>query len=451
MVLVVFKDHKKEQKMIKKTVFPIFMLLAAAFVFPGGSKESSVSSGGSTSEGLVEIVNEQTIRWPCIWVGTDSKASSIAALVKEFNTAHAGKIKIVIEESPNYDDYRDKIRTSVVVGSVPDFFTLDQVDMNAFLESDKLLDFGPYLDTAFESGFTPGIFDSVRDSSGKIKVIPYEKAVPVFIYNKALFAKAGYDHFPETFDELFILFDKLKALGIVPTSQMTAANAWTSQLWFSNIIVAIGGPDVLKKQDFNDPAWTKAAELIKTIYDKYTTSDAISAGASVAGGHYLNGQTAILANGTWYFGRLATEGIPGLAANSGVAATPAYTGGKGQAGGFAGSTLAFFAAANTRDPQKRTALVEWVKFLSRPENVKRISLNSGSLFHVNVDLGDDISPLLQQTLSLLNKAPYFTNHFDASLPLAVVNEFPQALSSLVSGDSTPDQFVARLKAAKDRY
>jgi hypothetical protein len=67
-----------------------------------------------------------------------------------------------------------------------------------------------------------------------------------------------------------------------------------------------------------------------------------------------------------------------------------------------------------------------------------------------VDLGNDISPLLKQTLELLNKAPYFTNHFDASLPLIVVNEFPQALSSLVTGAATPEQFVARLKAAKDR-
>jgi raffinose/stachyose/melibiose transport system substrate-binding protein len=175
-----------------------------------------------------ETSQEVTIRWPSIWVGTDSKAASIRELVQEFNGAYAGKINIVIEESPNYDDYRDKIRINITAGSFPDFFTLDQVDMNAFLASDKLLDFSPYLDSAFKSGFTAGIFDGITDASGKIKVIPYEKAVPVFIYNKSLFAKAGYDHFPDTYDELFQLFDKLFAQGITPTSQMTGANAWTS-------------------------------------------------------------------------------------------------------------------------------------------------------------------------------------------------------------------------------
>jgi raffinose/stachyose/melibiose transport system substrate-binding protein len=418
------------------------LILAGLFVAIAGAH----ARGAQDQEGA----REQVIRWPSIWVGTDSKTKSITSLVEQFNTANSGKIRIIIEESPNYDDYRDKIRTNVVAGSFPDFFTLDQVDMNAFLQSDKLLDFGPLLDSRFKSGITQGIFDSVTDASGKVKVIPYEKAVPVFIYNKELFAKAGYDHFPATYDELFALFDKLKALGITPTSQMTAANAWTSQLWFSNIIVAIGGPDVLEKQDFNDPAWVKAAETIKLLFDKYTTSDAIGASASVAGGHYLNGKTAILANGTWYFGRLANEGIPGLVDNSAVAVSPVYTGGKGKAGGFAGSTLAFFAAANTNDNQKKTAVWEWIKFLTLPDNVKTISLNSGSLFHVNVDLGNDISPLLRQTLALLDKAPYFAYHFDASLPLPVVNEFPQALSSLVSGESSPAQFVARLKAAKDR-
>jgi raffinose/stachyose/melibiose transport system substrate-binding protein len=420
---------------------PVFLLAALSI---------GVLFGCSKSKTATSAVTEQVIRWPCIWVGTDSKAASIAELTQEFNAAHAGKIRIVIEESPNYDDYRDKIRTNIAAGSFPDFFTLDQVDMNAFLASDKLLDFGPYLDSAFKSGFTPGIFDGVTDSAGKIKVIPYEKAVPVFIYNKALFAKAGYDHFPDTYDELFRLFDKLLALGITPASQMTGANAWTSQLWFSNIITAIGGPDVLIKQDFSDSAWVKTAEIMKTIYAKYTTSDAVGATANVAGGHYLNGETAILANGTWYFGRIEKEGIPGLYETSAAAASPAYTGGKGKAGGLAGATLAFFAAANTGNEEKKAAIVEWVKFLTNPENVRKISLSSGALFHVNVDLGGGISPLLKETLYLLDKAPYFTYHFDASMPLAVVNEFPQALSSLVSGDATPEQFVARLKAVKER-
>jgi raffinose/stachyose/melibiose transport system substrate-binding protein len=422
--------------------FPAVLLafLSLGIIFSCG-KQKSEGSG---------TIPEQTIRWPSIWVGTDSKAATVAELVQEFNNAQTGKIKIVIEESPNYDDYRDKIRTNIAAGSFPDFFTLDQVDMNVFLASDKLLDFSPYLDETFKSNFTAGIFDGITDVSGKIKVIPYEKAVPVFIYNKSLLAKAGYDRFPGTYDELFQLFDKLLALGITPTSQMTGANAWTSQLWFSNIIVAIGGPDVLKEQDFSDGAWLKAAETIKTIYDKYTTGDAVGASATVAGGHYLNGKTAILANGTWYFGRIEKEGIPGLYENSAAAASPAYAGGKGKAGGFAGSTLAFLAAADTGNGEKKKAVVEWIRFLAKPENVRKLSLNSGALFHINVDLGDGISPLLKETLDLLDKAPYFTYHFDASLPLTAVNEFPQALSSLVSGESTPEQFVARLKAAKDR-
>jgi raffinose/stachyose/melibiose transport system substrate-binding protein len=434
---------RKKEKIVEK--FSKFLVVLLASLSLG-----MLFSCGKQKSAQAEPPPEQTIRWPSIWVGTDSKAAVIAELVQEFNAANAGKIKIVIEESPNYDDYRDKIRTNIAAGSFPDFFTLDQVDMNAFLASDKLLDFSPYLDDAFKSNFTVGIFDGITGGSGKINVIPYEKAVPLFIYNKSLLAKAGYDSFPDTYDELFRLFDALLAQGITPTSQMTGANAWTSQLWFSNIITAIGGPDVLKTQDFSDGAWLRAAELIKTIYDKYTTSDAIGAAANVAGGHYLNGKTAILANGTWYFGRIEKEGAPGIYENSAVAASPAYTGGKGKAGGFAGSTLAFLAAANTGNEEKKKAVVEWVKFLTKPENVRKISLNSGALFHVNVDLGDGISPLLKETLELLDKAPYFAYHFDASLPLAVVNEFPQALSSLVTGESTPEQFVARLKAAKDR-
>ncbi len=431
-------------------VIAIAMIAAFTGCSSGSTASTPTSQGNADSTASSSPAKEQVIKWPCIWVGTDSKAPVIAELVEEFNTANAGKIKVVIEESPNYDDYRDKIRTSVVAGSFPDFFTLDQVDMNAFIESDKLMDFTPLLEESYKAGFTPGIFDGITGSDGKTKVVPYEKAVTVFMYNKDLLKKVGYDEFPKTFDEMFVMFDKMVAAGIAPTSQMTAANAWTSQLWFSYIITAIGGPDIIEKADFSDPAWVEAAKIMQTLYSKYTTSDAVGATASVAGGHYLNGDTAILANGTWYFGRLASEGIPGLSENTSVTVIPQYTGGKGEPGSVIGATLAYFAAAKTDDKDRENAIFEWVRFLTKPENIKRLSVSSGSLFHITTDLGDEISPMLKETLALLDKAPAFINHFDATMPLTVVNEQPMALSALVTGEATPEEYIARLQTALDK-
>ena len=63
---------------------------------------------------------EIVINIPSIWVGTDSKAAYFSKLVEDFNAENAGSIKVVIEEQTDYQAYRDKIRTLVTTGNVPD-------------------------------------------------------------------------------------------------------------------------------------------------------------------------------------------------------------------------------------------------------------------------------------------------------------------------------------------
>ena len=42
---------------------------------------------------------EIVLTWPCIWVGTDSKAPAVKEIVDKFNLDHAGSIEVVIEVS----------------------------------------------------------------------------------------------------------------------------------------------------------------------------------------------------------------------------------------------------------------------------------------------------------------------------------------------------------------
>ena len=39
---------------------------------------------------------EIVLKWPCIWVGKDSKAPAIADIVSRFNNENAGKIRVEI-------------------------------------------------------------------------------------------------------------------------------------------------------------------------------------------------------------------------------------------------------------------------------------------------------------------------------------------------------------------
>ncbi len=79
------------------------------------------------AQGTTEVApaKEIELRWAAIWVGKDSKAVPVAALVEEFNAANAGKIKVVIEPQPDYNAYDQKVRTSLASGIAPaDIWTM---------------------------------------------------------------------------------------------------------------------------------------------------------------------------------------------------------------------------------------------------------------------------------------------------------------------------------------
>jgi len=406
-----------------------------------GEKDSSAASEQVKTTPPAKKI---TITWPSIWVGVDSKAATIDKFVREFNSANEGKIEIVIEENSDYQMYRDKIRTLVSAANPPDFFTIDS-DIPFYLQSGKLLDLTEALNSGWANNFVSGALDNTT-IDGKVYAIPYEMAVTPVMYNKRLLKQAGWDKFPETFSELWQCAEDLKSAGITPFSQMTGENAWTTMLWYSQIVVAIGGPNVYDNP--NDPAFVEAAEVIKKMFE-YTTKDAVGAGASVSGGHFLAEETAIFMNGPWYIGRLKNDGQNNMYEHVAIAPCPVYENGKGSKGGYIGNPQALLVAGGTNDKAKADAVIEFMKFITEPARVAELSATSGALFYVkSADTGIEMERLQAEMIAQVNEAPYIVPHFQYMNPPAVYNELPMALSGLVLGELTPQEFVDRLNSKR---
>jgi len=182
---------------------------------------------------------------------------------------------------------------------------------------------------------------------------------------------------------------------------------------------------------------------------QYTTSDAIGADAGVSGGHFLNERTAVFMNGPWFIARYTSDGIPGLHENIGVAAAPMLMGGEGSPGGYVGGRQSSLAAGKQSDPAKEEAIVKFLKWLTIPENVARLSYSSGAMFIVNADLPNDMDRLFIEMKQGISDAPYVAPIFQNGIgSLAVASEFPQALSALALGDVTPEGAVEMLQDAE---
>lgn len=395
------------------------------------------------AQGAQEPQKEIELRWASIWVGADSKATTVAQLVEEFNAAHAQEIKVVIEPQPDYNAYEQKVRTSLAAGIAPaDIFTIKLNPTTAeFYNSKLLMDFSDVFTGDWRSLFDAG---SVTQSTinGVLKSIPFETAILPIWYNMDLLAKVGVTSVPKTTDEFWSLMNKLKAAGIAPTSQMTGdTNAWTSMIWFSHFAVSLGGPDVWSRP-FTDEVFVKAAELTKRMIVEYSTPDAIGLGAGGSGGHFLAGRTAVFSNGPWYAGRADLVATP-FFDKIVVAGLPAF----GPTENYMISRIqANLCAAAATDPARKQAIVTFLKFLTDPANVKRIAEASGAMFAVKTD-AKPANHLQAQFIQLANSVSVTAPDFEAAMGAEATLEFTQQLSALALGRISAEQFT-RLVAQK---
>lgn len=420
---------------MKKLIFLILVLslVTAGTTFAGGQQDSA---------------EEVTLKWPCIWVGEDSKAGAVAALVDQFNADNMGKIKVVIEDQPDYDGYEQKIRTSIAAGIVPDVFTMKlNPTTKAYYESDLLMDFSKELNAGWGKDFNEGTVAQAT-VNGMVKSLPYEVAITPVWYNMDLLKKAGISSYPKTYKEFMDVAGKLKAASIIPTSQMTGgSNAWTSMLWYSHFLASYGGKDVYNNL-FEGDAYVKAAEVLLAMYsDGNTSRDAVGGDAGVSGGHYLAAESAMFINGPWYIGRVRGD-APDVYAATEVGPAPAAGSNSGAQIGFLQTNFA--AAANADDPAKAAAAVKFIKWMTKAENVAEISKQAGSLFAVKYDASSIDDPLQQKFIEASNNATFTIPHLAGVVPTDVVSEFGQALGKMALGEATPAEFVEMLKKVNNQ-
>ncbi|MBI9102288.1 MAG: extracellular solute-binding protein [Spirochaetales bacterium] len=385
---------------------------------------------------------EVVLKWPTIWVGEDSKAATVAALVDEFNEMYAGKYKVEIEANPDYDAYRNKLNSQIAAGVVPDLFVFNPDPTSfAFYEGDLLMDFSDELAGSWGDDFVSGaVANATR--SGAVKSIPYEVGYTPVWYNMDIFKAAGLSDIPKTYDEFFNACEKIKAAGFIPTSQMTGGtNAWTSQLWFSHIAASLGGPSVWEKP-ITDPVFVKAAEILQMMYaDGNTSKDAVGGDAGVAGGHFLAGRSAMFINGPWYIGRVRND-APEVFKNVKIGPAPAAD--------FSGAQIGFpqsnLAAGYTDDPAKKAAVVAFMQWMTKPENVKKISMDSGAMLAIKfgVGAGEDVDFVQGQFMNAVNDSSFVNTHFQANYATDVVAEFGQALAKMALGEATPEEFLQQI-------
>ncbi|HID31406.1 MAG TPA: extracellular solute-binding protein, partial [Desulfobacterales bacterium] len=200
-------------------------------------------------------------------------------------------------------------------------------------------------------------------------------------------------------------------------------------------------------QPLDSPAVVKAAELVKQLFEKYTTPDAVGANWAVSSGHFLAGRTAMIIDGPWLIS-LINDQVEDPT-QIGVAVAPTYKGGKGQPGLIVTDAMTPWAAGKQPTKEREEAIVDFMKYFTSEESVKIITLEGNLPLAVKATFTEEelkaADPLLAQVIVIGSKAPEAVVSMTRILKPPASEKLPALLEGLALGQISPEEFAKKLQ------
>lgn len=409
----------------------------------------SLATGCQNKESATDTDGIVTIRLATFQVGVNASAPWFASVIEAFNAEHAGQIKLNIEEIAGDQAYVDKMKTYLSMKDLPDLvFTGGYNLLDDALTANALVDLTPYFteDEEFASRFFDDDVD-YNSRDGKIYGVPVERQPITYFYNKDLFAQAGIAAPAATWDDFMGQLQKLKDAGITPVSMDTLESGWLSSLWLSSMIGTLSedGNDWMNQSmptDYMQPEVIQAVGYVQKMLQEYTTSDALGGKYEHGANNFLNGETALIANGPWMVGDFYGKGDDAFAQKIGTALYP-------NDGIFSGSMPGYL--VGSKDKAHADAAMEFIKFVTSPEmQLKAVEMYSAIPANKHVELSETIleeNPLLGEIVALQNEATMVYGNYQSLWYSNVVSELDRQYPLLAGGTITPEQFAQALTDA----
>lgn len=173
----------------------------------GGVQTEAAKTGEAKKDAV-------TIQW---WSPNWDEPES-REMVAEFEAEHPDiKVELVVTD---WDTYKSKITTAISAGNAPELFTILLTDVVPYADKgllEPLNDIGTQAGVDFDDILKPAL-DIVSDG-GTRYAVPFRYDGSGIYYNVDMLAAAGCDSFPETWDEMVEMSEKLAVDG-------TYAFAW---------------------------------------------------------------------------------------------------------------------------------------------------------------------------------------------------------------------------------
>lgn len=357
-------------------------------------KETSAKTEGEAKPSGDSVVTEPTELTFIFADGDEGAKEVMNNVVQKFNETYPD-ITVTIEPG-NGGAYSEFLKTKDSVGEFPD--VMEMRDTAMYVRAGKLEPLSEEITS---------LFGSTMEFDGNVYTAPMAgENTQGIIYNKKYFDENGFKE-PTTYDEFIELCQAIEEKGDMDPLVVGGQDIWHMGFWFHkayNDQVLSQDPDFIKHcyegtKDFSDDSIKATFEELEEIM-QYAQDGWTSTPDAQITTFLVSDMAAMMYSGTHMFGQIASAD-PDF--EMGWFPVPSPDG-KTRLVGGAGISGLSISAESAKNPNKKAAAEEFIKFFYAPENYKAYCERM-SMVPTTVDKPElDVMPVFQEVIDATEAA-----------------------------------------------
>lgn len=291
-----------------------------------GETPVSQTAEKSPANAPTKEIPKKLVYWS-MWESSEPQGQVIKEAVSAFTKETGLEVELCFKGRTNM---REGLKSALEAGEQIDVFDEDITRVNQEW-GDYLYDLTPFVEEAgYERTGLPLFLQVAKENGGgRYKSLPYQPFIFNVFYNKALFAKAGIEKEPATWEEFLSVCEQLKQAGIIP---FTFDDAYAISFFGYHLGRYIGQEEV--EDVVVNGKWQETPEVLATATDIQTMADKGYFSAQIMENVWPTGQeteiaagkAAMCLNGSWLPNEV--KKITGPDFSWGCFSYPAVAGGK---------------------------------------------------------------------------------------------------------------------------
>ena len=293
--------------MKKRRMRAAALLLALSAAGCAGERTETVSEDGEVSIPITLIVDSST--------GIRNEENVIRAFNQMYDGKWQADVDWIMETE---EEYRQNLKRQNVTDTLPAVIT-DLRMLPSFyymmIQDGRIEELSEYIygDEEWMEMIEPSVLDSCREEDGSIYLSPISTAAfscSGMYWNEELFAQAGIERFPETWEEFWDCCEQLKNCGITPLALHTEGTGWAPML-IATAETASTEEGAAFMQEFYPETYQNEsgihiAQTLQRLFS-YTTENALYSDFDVSYENFFAGETAMIPNGYWMMDQIPEE------------------------------------------------------------------------------------------------------------------------------------------------